>query len=199
MGEGGMIAVYKINLNCKGCEDEVKRAIKGVGSVTSDYTKNKVTVVGNFDPVKVKERLEEKLKKKVEIVSLMPKKPLVLIKKLAAPAPVLALRESTLYLKIRLYTKECKQRINKLIFSFKDVKSVNFYDYEGKDLVRVKGTMDPRALVLFLRNNLTRSVEVFVPPPKKDERKNEKEAPRAGNNKVYIIQNLQIINNFRAR
>lgn len=40
----------------------------------TDCGANKVTVIGKVDPAKMKERLEEKTKKKVELVSPQPKK-----------------------------------------------------------------------------------------------------------------------------
>lgn len=46
----------------------------GVQSVKTDCDANKITVVGNVNPTKLKERLEEKSKKKVELISPQPKK-----------------------------------------------------------------------------------------------------------------------------
>lgn len=43
-------------------------------AVKTDCEGNKLTVTGKVDPAKVKERLEEKIKKKVDIVSPQPKK-----------------------------------------------------------------------------------------------------------------------------
>ncbi len=40
----------------------------------TDYTTNKVTVTGKVDPTEIKEKLEQKIKKKVELVSPQPKK-----------------------------------------------------------------------------------------------------------------------------
>lgn len=39
-----------------------------------DYNTNKVTVVGNVDPIKLREKIEQKTKKKVELISPSPKK-----------------------------------------------------------------------------------------------------------------------------
>lgn len=53
-----------------------------VDDVKADIASNKLTVVGKkVDPAKVKEKVEEKTKNKVEIVSVHPKK------EAAAPAP----------------------------------------------------------------------------------------------------------------
>lgn len=48
--------------------------ISGVTDVKADMAANKVTVTGKVDPAKVKSRLEEKTKKKVDLVSPQPKK-----------------------------------------------------------------------------------------------------------------------------
>lgn len=45
-----------------------------VQDVKADIASNKLTVVGKVDPAKVKERVEEKTRKKAEIVSVHPKK-----------------------------------------------------------------------------------------------------------------------------
>ena len=47
---------------------------EGVEAVKTDCDANKLTVTGKVDPAKVKARLEEKTKKKVEIISPQPKK-----------------------------------------------------------------------------------------------------------------------------
>lgn len=49
--------------------------IVGVESVKTDCSAGKLTVVGKVDPVKIKERVEEKTKKKVELLSFQPNKP----------------------------------------------------------------------------------------------------------------------------
>ena len=75
--EGKTISVYKMDMHCEGCAKKIKRAAKhmdGVEEVKTDFSANKLTVTGKVDPAKVKERLEEKIKKKVEIVSAPPKK-----------------------------------------------------------------------------------------------------------------------------
>ena len=43
--------------------------IEGVESVKADWESGKLTVIGNVDPTKVKEVVEKKTKKKVELVS----------------------------------------------------------------------------------------------------------------------------------
>jgi len=49
-------------------------AVEGVETVKAESDAGKVTVTGKLDPVKVRDNLAEKMKKKVEIVSPQPKK-----------------------------------------------------------------------------------------------------------------------------
>lgn len=42
----------------------------GVESVNVDMATNKITVTGKVDPARVKERIEKKMKKKVEILQV---------------------------------------------------------------------------------------------------------------------------------
>jgi hypothetical protein len=46
----------------------------GVEGLKTDCAGNKLTVTGKVDPAKIKARLEEKTKRKVEIISPQPKK-----------------------------------------------------------------------------------------------------------------------------
>ncbi|XP_021722721.1 heavy metal-associated isoprenylated plant protein 6-like isoform X1 [Chenopodium quinoa] len=78
-GDGGSTTVVlKFDMHCEGCAKKVRRSIKnfnGVESIKTDCSAGKLTVVGKVDPVKIKERVEEKTKKKVELLSFQPNKP----------------------------------------------------------------------------------------------------------------------------
>lgn len=47
---------------------------EGVGDVKADCATSKLTVNGKVDPAALREKLEQKIKKKVELVSPQPKK-----------------------------------------------------------------------------------------------------------------------------
>ncbi|XP_022978408.1 heavy metal-associated isoprenylated plant protein 6 [Cucurbita maxima] len=75
--DGVVTAVFKIDMHCDGCAKKVKRAVKhldGVSDVKADSSSNKLTVTGKVDPAVIKAKLEQKTKKKTEIVSPQPKK-----------------------------------------------------------------------------------------------------------------------------
>ncbi|KAF8403111.1 hypothetical protein HHK36_011205 [Tetracentron sinense] len=145
--DGPITVVLKIDMHCEGCAKKVKRHVydyKGVESVKSDSNTNKLTVVGKVDPANLRETIEEKTKKKVELISPLPKKD-------------------------------------------KDGGGVQTVTADlQKDLVTVKGTMDVKALVGYLKEKLNKSVEI-VPAKKVDGgggNKKEKADKKDGDGKV---------------
>lgn len=196
--DGPMTVVLKVDLHCEGCAKKVKRAVRnfdGVEDVKADIASHKLTVTGKVDPAKVRERVEEKTHKKVELLSPQPKKDggagggdkksdeksekkpeekKADDKKPKEP-PV-----STVVLKIRLHCEGCMQKIKRIISKIKGVTTVTID--RAKDLVTVIGTMDVKALAPYLKEKLRRSVEV-VPPPKKEEGGGEKKDKEGGGDK----------------
>ncbi|KAM0897721.1 hypothetical protein ACQ4PT_022371 [Festuca glaucescens] len=211
--------VLKVDLHCAGCASKVKRAIKhapGVESVKTDTAANKVVVTGAADAADLKERIEARSKKPVQIISAgagPPKKdkdndkpekekkadggekkpekdkgkpdkekgkPEKEKKAEAADKPkeekkLKETKEETVTLKIRLHCDGCIDRINRRVQKIKGVKDVAVDP--AKDLVKVTGTMDAAALPAYLRDKLSRPVEVVAPGKKDDgEKKNDKGA-----------------------
>ncbi|KMT06224.1 hypothetical protein BVRB_7g161540 [Beta vulgaris subsp. vulgaris] len=78
-GDGGVSTlVFKFDMHCEGCAKKVRRSIKkldGVENVKTEFSAGKLTVVGKVDAVKIQEKVEEKMKKKVELLSLQTNKP----------------------------------------------------------------------------------------------------------------------------
>ncbi|XP_027352631.1 heavy metal-associated isoprenylated plant protein 6-like [Abrus precatorius] len=187
--------VLKLDMHCEGCVKKIKRAVRhfdGVEDVKADLSGNKLTVAGKVDPAMLRDKLAEKTKKKVELVSPQPKKDTAADKppekkpeekkpedkKPEEKSP----KESTVVLKIRLHCDGCIQKIRKIILKTKGVESVKIE--EGKDLVTVKGTMGVKEMVPYLNEKLKRNVEV-VPPKKEDDKKekNEKKENKEGSDK----------------
>ncbi|XP_062117324.1 heavy metal-associated isoprenylated plant protein 6-like [Humulus lupulus] len=182
--DGIVPIILKLDLHCEGCVKKIKRAItksfQGIDKVTADIGANKLTVIGKVDPVAVKEKVEQKINKKVELVSPLPKKDAGGDKKPAEakpaekkpaedkkPAEVQKPKQSTVVLKIRLHCEGCIHKIKKIISKIKGVESVEID--AGKDLVTVKGTMDVKELTPYLQTKLRRSVDVVPPPAKKED------------------------------
>ncbi|GMY14799.1 heavy metal-associated isoprenylated plant protein 5-like [Fagus crenata] len=186
--DGKLTVVLKTELHCEGCAKKVRRAVRnfdGVEGVKTDYTANKVTVTGKVDPTEIKEKLEQKIKKKVELVSPQPKKdgggdkkPAEKAEKKEEPKkeepkkPI----QSTVVYKIKLHCEGCINKIRRVIKKYDGVETV---EIEGpKDQVTVKGTMDVNELTPYLRTKLKRSVDVV--PPKKEEGGGEKKEKEGG-------------------
>ncbi|KAJ8499002.1 hypothetical protein OPV22_009554 [Ensete ventricosum] len=181
---GSITVVLKVDMHCEGCAKKVIKSVKGVQGVEgvkADAGSGKLTVMGKLDPWKLRDRVEAKTHKKVDLVSpanfpkkgadandpssscSSAKKPAA-VKKPDDKKPQDKLAATTVVLKIRLHCEGCIRRIRKTITKIKGVDGVVF-DTQ-KDLVTVKGTMDAKALPEVLKAKLKRDVEVVQ--PKKD-------------------------------
>ncbi|OIT22243.1 PREDICTED: heavy metal-associated isoprenylated plant protein 3-like [Nicotiana attenuata] len=184
---GNLTVVLKVDFHCDGCTLKIIKAVRsfeGVEKVTCDGEANKVTVIGKVDPLKLKEKVERKTNKAVQLVSPLPKD----CKKEKVPGkngedkkqkpkekepPV-----TTAVLKIHLHCEGCIQKIQKVITKNKGYKEMKM-DME-KDLVTVTGSMDMKELVEELKRQLKKDV-VIVPPKKEGGEK--KDGSSGGNGK----------------
>ncbi|KAF8039937.1 hypothetical protein BT93_B2224 [Corymbia citriodora subsp. variegata] len=190
---GRVAVVLKIDLHCGGCEAKIDRFLKkfpGVDKTKVEGGAMKVTVEGNVDPAELREKMQEKTKKKVELVSPLPKKGKDQAndgekkkgdekKEKPKEPPV-----TTVVLKFGcLHCEGCIQKIRKLITKTKGVLDVAF-DRE-KDTATVRGAMDAKVLAENLREQMKRAVEIV--PPKKDKdgggEAKDKEGGGGGKNK----------------
>lgn len=175
--------VLKLDLHCDGCAKKVTKSIRqfeGVESVNADIDGDKLTVTGKVDPTSVKERVERKTHKKVEIVSPQPKKD---DKKGGDKSPEKKsdekktdvkkpkeIQSSMVMLKIPLHCDGCAHKIKRTVSKIKGVESV--IPDASKDLVMVRGTMDVKDLAPYLKEKLKRDVDIIL--PKKDDKSGEK-------------------------
>ncbi|KZV26180.1 hypothetical protein F511_06347 [Dorcoceras hygrometricum] len=185
---GSTTVVLKLDLHCEGCANKVKRSVshfEGVEKVKADSANNKLTVVGKVDPAGLRERVEYKTKKKVELVSPQSKKEggdggaAAGGDKKSDGKPEKKGEEkkgddqkpkeaavSTVVLKIKLHCDGCAHKIKRLIK--KNIDGVDSVSTDlQKDLVIVNGTMNLKELVSLLTEKLNRSVEIV--PAKKDD------------------------------
>ncbi|GAB2285074.1 hypothetical protein Dimus_019529 [Dionaea muscipula] len=177
--EKSMTVVLKVDFHCQGCIHRIKKAIRNFNGVdmVKEGDNNKLTVVGvGVDPVKLRDMVEKKMKRKVELISPPPKKEknggdggdkkaeqkkdVVDNKKANKEPPV-----TTAVLKVAYHCHGCGQKIHKMVSTYKGVHRVAID--KDKDLVTVMGTMDSKALVELLKEKLRRPVEI-VPPEKKN-------------------------------
>ncbi|KAL1541323.1 heavy metal-associated isoprenylated plant protein 6-like [Salvia divinorum] len=166
--------VLKLDLHCQGCAKKVRRSVShllGVETVKADCDAKKLTVTGNVDPLWLREKVEIKTNKKVELISPQPKKDAASggavagadHKKPDTNKPNKAV-VSTFTMKTKLHCDECADRIKRIIIkNFDGVDSLTT-DLQ-KDLIIVTGTMNVNDLVTYLREKLKR---VEIVPPKKD-------------------------------
>lgn len=180
--DGRITVVLKLHLHCDGCAKKVKRSlryIEGVETVKVDSASNKLTIIGKVDPVHIKERVEYKTKKKVELISPKPKKDDGGEKK-ADDKPTEAKsndqkpkepQATTMVLKISLHCDGCIQKIKRIILKIDGVESV--IADGNKNLVTVKGTMNMNELIPYLKEKLKRNIDI-VPPKKEDNKVGEK-------------------------
>ncbi|KAI7738719.1 hypothetical protein M8C21_003491 [Ambrosia artemisiifolia] len=183
--------VLKIDLHCEGCAGRVVKAVRTLDGVESvrigDSELNKLTVIGNLDPVKLRQKVEEKTKKKVEVISPAVKKtdgdgetkkkqqkppekdqkPPLDEAKTAGKKDDNKPKEipvTTGVLKVSLHCQGCIRKIHKLVTKTKGYIEMSFD--KNKDLVTVKGAIDMKLLAEALQEKLKRAVEVV--PSKKD-------------------------------
>lgn len=206
--KGDASIVLKLDLHCEGCAQKVRRFIrhtKGVENVKSDCESGKLTIKGDVDPSWLRERVEIKTKKTVELISAQPKKgggdgagdkkgagdgagdkkpgekaeKKKEDKKTDEKKPKETQVSSVVALKIRVHCDGCAHKIKRVIKKIKGVQEVNIES--EKDLVTVKGTMDVKKLTPYLTDKLKQNVEVV--PPMKDNGGGEKKGKDGDNDK----------------
>ncbi|KAF7120933.1 hypothetical protein RHSIM_Rhsim13G0099100 [Rhododendron simsii] len=181
-----------MDCECEGCATKIRRfvrGIQGVETVKGGGELSKLTVAGKIDPVKLQEMVEQKIGKKVQLVSPVPKKdnkdgggggggggggekkaegkpdkkP---DEKKSKEPPV-----TTAVMKVTLHCQGCIHKIRKVVTKTKGYQDMSID--EQKDQVTVKGTMDMKALAEALNERLKRPVEI-VQPKKDNAEKKEK-------------------------
>ncbi|GMH28758.1 hypothetical protein Nepgr_030601 [Nepenthes gracilis] len=145
--DGTVTVVLKLDMHCEGCVRKIRESVKnfdGVESVKADMGDNKLTVIGKVDPIKIKERVEKKTNKTVELVSPQPMKERPQV--------------SAVVLKTGLYCDGCAETITRIIKKYKGVEDVNV-DLQKQEIT-VKGTMNKIELLSYLNKEWKRAVEI---------------------------------------
>ncbi|XP_042015846.1 heavy metal-associated isoprenylated plant protein 5-like isoform X2 [Salvia splendens] len=167
---GPITVVLKLDLHCQGCAKKVRRSVahlQGVETVKADCDAKRLTVTGNVDPLWLREKLEIKTKKKVDLISPHPNNAAAVGANHKIPHPVDTNRPkkavvSTVTMKTKLHCDECADKIKRII-----IKNFDGIDSLATDLQRsliiVIGTMDVNDLVTYLREKLKRGVEIVTP------------------------------------
>ncbi|XP_020593745.1 heavy metal-associated isoprenylated plant protein 5-like [Phalaenopsis equestris] len=69
--DGPISVVFKFEMHCENCVQKVRRKVekfKGVEAVASDISASKLTVIGKVNPFELRDKLESKMHKNVELV-----------------------------------------------------------------------------------------------------------------------------------
>ncbi|KAK4408480.1 Heavy metal-associated isoprenylated plant protein 3 [Sesamum angolense] len=200
-GKNNVTVVLKADLHCQGCASKVIKCIRSFDGVDKVMMGDGQTimVVGEVDPAKLREKVEQKTHKKVELISPQPKKDGDKKENGKGKensggdnAKQEKKKESkdknsndksdekkskekeppvvTAVLKVNLHCDGCMQKIYKTVTKTKGYQDIKI-DTQ-KDLVTVTGSMDMKALVELLQKQLKKDVEIV--PPKKDGEKKEK-------------------------
>lgn len=174
--------VLKVDMHCEACARKVARVLKGfqgVEDVTADYKASKVIVKGKTaDPIKVRERIQKKSGRKVELISPLPKPPPDDNKeenKEPPPPPPEENKEQppaviTVVLNIQMHCEACAQVLQKRIRKVKGVESVTT-DVANNQVV-VKGIVDPEMLVSDVYKR-TRKLASIVKESEEEKKKEE--------------------------
>ncbi|TMW92920.1 hypothetical protein EJD97_012410 [Solanum chilense] len=175
--------VLKVEFHCQGCVRKILKTVgsfEGVEKVTCDSEANKVTAIGEVDALKLKEKVERKMNRPVQLISPLPKdckkekkqnendskSSKGDDKKTKEKEPPV----TTVELKLHLHCEGCIQKIQKTITKNKGYKEMKI-DHE-KELMTVTGSMDMKELVEALKKQLKKDVQI-VPSKKEGGEKKE--------------------------
>ncbi|XP_047966899.1 heavy metal-associated isoprenylated plant protein 6-like [Salvia hispanica] len=162
--------VLKLDLHCQGCAKKVRRSVahlQGVETVKADCDAKRLTVTGNVDPLWLREKLQIKTKKKVDLISPHPNNAAAAGADHNIPQPVDTNNPkkavvSTVTMRTKLHCDECADKIKRIIIkNFDGIDSLTT-DLQ-KSLIIVTGTMNVNDLVTYLREKLKRGVEIVTP------------------------------------
>ncbi|XP_058196827.1 heavy metal-associated isoprenylated plant protein 7-like [Rhododendron vialii] len=173
--------VVKVDMHCEACARKVARALKGfqgVEDVTADYKASKVVVKGKTaDPIKVCERIQKKSRRKVELISPLPKPPEETKEEIKEPPKEDKKEEPpavvTVVLKVGIHCEACAQDLQKKIRKIPGVESATA-DL-ANDQVIVKGVIDPEKLISEVYKRTKKQASIVKDEEKKEEDKKEGE------------------------
>ncbi|KAE9463021.1 hypothetical protein C3L33_05073, partial [Rhododendron williamsianum] len=156
-------AVYKVNLHCPKCAEDIKKPllrIAGVQSVDVQFEKGEVTVKGSIDEKEMHKRLEKLSKKKVEIVDSKAK--ITKEKKVR-----------TTTIKAYLHCSKCEDGLRRKLLKQKGIHDVKM-DAKAQTIT-IEGSVEPEKLLTFMQERVHKHAEIIPPKQeKKEEKKEEK-------------------------
>ncbi|XP_059311361.1 heavy metal-associated isoprenylated plant protein 3-like [Lycium ferocissimum] len=147
-----VVLMIDMHCVCKNCFKRIAKCTQNMEGVKSmniedSGTKYKVTMTGKLDPMKLQQKFEKKLEKKVELISPKPKE------KKEKEIP----KKTTL--EMNLGCDKCVKKMQKIVTETKGFEGI-FID-KPKNLVIVSGVIDTEYLVENLKKELKKSVKII--------------------------------------
>ncbi|XP_072955474.1 heavy metal-associated isoprenylated plant protein 4-like [Typha angustifolia] len=163
-------AIYKLNIHCKECARVIENHItrhQGVQKVDINVESGKVTVKGvKIDVKKIHERLEKKTRKKVELLSPLPKKeekPVVKEEKKKEEVV------KTTVVKVHMHCDRCAADLTEVLLQHKSIHTVK--TNREAQTCTIIGTIEEKKLIEYIRKKARKHAEII---PQKQEKKVEK-------------------------
>ncbi|XP_015058036.1 heavy metal-associated isoprenylated plant protein 3-like [Solanum pennellii] len=160
-GGKNVTAILQIDMHCscEGCSEKVFKCVHDLHDLNSwmkieeNGAVYKVTMTGKFDPLKLRQKMERKLKKIVKIIS-----PKLDIEETEIQQKYKCNETIAVY-KLPLNCDACNEKIHKIITRTRGCRNVKMH-WE-KNLVTVTGTIDVKSLAESLRYHLRKDVEIL--------------------------------------
>ncbi|KAK6776569.1 hypothetical protein RDI58_027570 [Solanum bulbocastanum] len=161
-GGKNVTAILQIDMHCscEGCSEKVLKCVNDLHDLNSwmkieeNGAVYKVTMAGKFDPSKLRQKMERRLKKMVKLIS--PK----LDNEETEIQQKYNCNETTAVFKLPLNCDACNEKIHKIVTRTRGCRNVKM-DWE-KNLVTVTGTIDVKSLAESLRYHLRKDVEILM-------------------------------------
>lgn len=181
--------VLKVDMHCGACARKVARSLngfQGVEEVSTDHKASKVVVKGKeLDPIKVGERIQKKIGRKVEIIFPLPKSPEPEPEKKKEPEPPKEEKKEepplviTVVLKMSMHCDACAQDLQRRIRKIPGVESVK--TELANEQVVVTGVLEPENLVndVYKRTRKQAFIVLKEEEKKKEDKKEEKKEEAA--------------------
>ncbi|XP_065859480.1 heavy metal-associated isoprenylated plant protein 4 isoform X2 [Euphorbia lathyris] len=166
-----IIAVYKVNLHCQQCARDIKKPLltmQGVHSVDADFEKAEIKVKGVIDVIKIHKKIEKMSKKKVELLSPLLKKEIVVTEKKVVKE---IKQVSSTTVKVHMHCDKCENDLRTRLLKHKGIYSVKT-DMKTQHLT-VEGTIESEKLLAYIRKKVHKKAEILASKIHKKEEKKE--------------------------
>ncbi|XP_020085053.1 heavy metal-associated isoprenylated plant protein 4-like [Ananas comosus] len=164
--------VYRLHIHCDECARVVERHItqhEGVRKVEIDSAKGLVTVRGvGIDVTKLKERIERKTRKKIELLSPLPKKEEKKEEKKVEKKEEKKVEIKTINVRVYMHCGRCESFIKEQLLKHKDIYTVK--TNREKHICTITGVIEEKKLIEYIRATTRKHGEII-----KEEKKVVKE------------------------